>query len=147
MTRFLTIFGITFAVLEGLFLAWIAVVHIAGNNTTSMPRGFYRLGHDPFRRDGLVTTKSLLKRMVGVPGDEICPNADGTYINHQRVPNSAPAATFPAQRQVNYCFVLPKGWYWLLGDSPDSWDSRYIGPVPLSDIASTAQPLWTEGKK
>jgi type IV secretory pathway protease TraF len=38
---------------------------------------------------------------------------------------------------------LQPGQYWLLGTSPDSWDSRYVGPVPIDLIDDTIRPVWT----
>jgi len=39
--------------------------------------------------------------------------------------------------------IVPDGMVWLLSDSaPDSYDSRYFGPLPLPTIQAVVRPLW-----
>jgi signal peptidase I len=83
----------------------------------------YRLG-DPSARDVVLARhrerpgREMLKRVAGVPGDEI----DGR--------------------------VLGEGEYWLVGDSPEfSTDSRELGAYRREDIAGRAWFVyWSAGE-
>ena len=114
------------------------------NLTSSEPTGIYlRIAGKP-KRGGMVALRPLMKHVVAVPGDVVTVTAQGTYVNGQLSPHSAIPATAKGYRPFAFgAYTLQPGQYWLLGTSPDSWDSRYIGPVPIDLIASTIRPLWT----
>ena len=41
-------------------------------------------------------------------------------------------------------YAVAPGQVWLISSySPRSFDSRYLGPVPISSIRGTVKPLWT----
>ena len=41
-------------------------------------------------------------------------------------------------------YTVAPGHVWLISTySPLSFDSRYLGPVPISSIRGTVKPLWT----
>jgi signal peptidase I len=87
----------------------------------------------------------LVKRIVGVPEDDLEWKSDQLWINSKapsdylpvlkcfdRLPY-APNAWFPNFAQSR--FVVPAGEYFLLGDNVrDSLDSRFHGPVPRGAI-------------
>lgn len=91
---------------------------------------------------------SLVKRVVGTPGDTVQVRAGVLYVNGQRVPEpsimnywnrychdvTSNLANTPTVR-------VPAGHYFVMGDnrSPGgSLDSRVFGPVSVQDIASRA---------
>jgi type IV secretory pathway protease TraF len=40
-------------------------------------------------------------------------------------------------------YLVPPGELWLVSTRvPNSWDSRYLGPIPLSQVRAVARPLW-----
>ena len=42
------------------------------------------------------------------------------------------------------CRVIARGEVFLMNwDEPQSLDSRYFGPIPLSAIIGRAEPVWT----
>jgi type IV secretory pathway protease TraF len=116
------------------------------NLTNSEPAGIYlRVPGEP-QRGTMVALRSLMKHVVAVPGDVVTVTALGTYVNGQLFPHSAIPATAKGYRPFPFgAYTLRPGQYWLLGTSPDSWDSRYIGPVPVDLIEGSVEPVWTTG--
>jgi len=134
-----------------LIAGTIAIVGLANrfagpmvNLTNSEPTGLYlRLPGRP-EPGGMVALRPLMKHVVAVPGDTVTVSAQGTYINGQLFPHSAVSTTAKGYQLFRFgTYTLQAGQYWLLGTSPDSWDSRYIGPVPIDLIDSTIRPVWT----
>lgn len=113
------------------------------NFSASEPLGFYRPTNEQLKRNRLVLLREPLKRLVGVPGDHIRTSPKGTYVNDKLVQNSGIPTDSPYRPYPYTTFVLEPYQYWTLGDNPLSWDSRYIGPVPDSLIASTVEPFIT----
>jgi type IV secretory pathway protease TraF len=114
------------------------------NLTNSEPTGIYmRVPGEP-ERGCTVALRSLMKHVVAVPGDVVTVTQQGTHVNGRLWPNSAiPEDTHGYQPFPFGTYTLRPGQYWLLGTSPDSWDSRYIGPIPIGLIATNVMPLWT----
>ncbi len=141
-----------------LALSVLAVFAIAAksagivlNVTGSMPAMVYRLGHG--ERGSLVSFCSpishpsighgscpdgsmpLIKRVVGVAGDRVTASYAGIEVNGQPVPNSRPrdldtkGSALPHLRGV---FILKQGEIWAAGEHPNSFDSRYFGPVKVT---------------
>ena len=116
---------------------------IAGNLTNSEPYGFYiRTPGDPIRGN-MVALRSLIKHVAAVPGDTVRATPEGSYINGKLWPYSA-IPTDSHYRPFPYgTYKLASGQFWLLGHSPLSWDSRYLGPIPQDLINFPLKPLWT----
>jgi type IV secretory pathway protease TraF len=114
------------------------------NLTSSEPTGIYlRVPGKPERGD-MVALRSLMKHVVAVPGDVVTVTPQGTYVNGRLFPHSAiPEDTHGYQPFPFGTYTLRPGQYWLLGTSPDSWDSRYLGPIPIGLIATNVRPVWT----
>jgi type IV secretory pathway protease TraF len=125
-------------------VALYLLTHFTLNGTASEPIGFYRITNKPLARDALVLLKDPLKRLVGVPGDEIRMAPKGVYVNGQLIPNSAVPPGSPYPHYQYGSFKLGPDQYFVLGNHPRSWDGRYEGPIPGSLIASTVQPFWTK---
>ncbi|MGO9268168.1 MAG: S26 family signal peptidase [Candidatus Binataceae bacterium] len=133
-----------------LFATVIAIVGIGNrfagpmvNLTHSEPTGLYlRLPGRP-APGGMVALRLLMKHVVAVPGDTVRVTPEGSYINDRLWPYSGIPTTTSYQPFPFGTYTLQAGQYWLLGTSPDSWDSRYIGPVPIDLIQSTIRPVWT----
>ncbi|MDI1245233.1 MAG: S26 family signal peptidase [Rhodoferax sp.] len=118
------------------------------NVTDSMPEMVYKLGHGergsmaafcaPISHPSIGRgscpdgSMPLIKRVVGVAGDRVTATDAGIDINGQRVPNSRPldldtkGSALPHLRGV---FRLKEGEIWAAGEHPNSFDSRYYGPV------------------
>jgi type IV secretory pathway protease TraF len=144
-----TLIAITAALF--LALASLSVLHVAGNLSPSVPRGFYRITHDPLQRGIYVILKMPLKRVAALPGDTVRVTAEGSYVNGKFWPGSAiPADVLVTHRLEHYPFgvyVLKSGQLWVLSNNPRGWDSRYFGPIDQQLVSSTARPLFTEKAK
>lgn len=92
--------------------------------------------------------KHLLKRLVGVAGDRVTIDYFGVEVNGVCIPNSAPLVRDGGGRPllawlVND-YVLRAGEALILSDAnPNSFDSRYFGPVPQRLIESVVIPILT----
>jgi conjugative transfer signal peptidase TraF len=92
---------------------------------------------------------SMLKMIVGVPGDHISVKGDGIEINQVPLAGSAPRSrsiSLP-DTELPYLrgeFVLRPGEYWVYGsgarstDSARSFDSRYFGAITITQIRAVA---------
>ena len=129
------------------------------NRTASAPTGLYWLNDNPFTlgRWVVVSAKSpeaiwanqrgfvgknwpLLKRVAGVPGDEIC-RVDGRILINQ-TPQGIARETDSMMRDLpswEGCIRLRNSQVFLMNPHPDSLDGRYFGPTNVSDIQSSAQ--------
>jgi conjugative transfer signal peptidase TraF len=74
----------------------------------------------------------LIKRVVGVAGDLVRATDAGIEINGQPVSNSRPLDLDTNGRALPHLrgfFGLKQGEIWAAGEHPNSFDSRYFGPV------------------
>lgn len=106
-------------------------------------------------------TTDLVKRCVGVPGDEILIDAKKLYVNGIPVDDDAYAIhrdsrIFPNRKYLSRQarlrdnfgpFVVPEDHYFFLGDNRDhSYDSRFWGPVPRRYVKGQALLIyWSYG--
>ena len=105
----------------------------------------YRL-HDPARYDVVVmifpkdTTKDFIKRIIGLPGDTVkVQNGVVTIINSANPNGFVLDQSFVKYPKTdgsdNQTVTLKSGQYFVMGDNrAGSYDSRYWGPLPKSDI-------------
>ncbi|MEO0622228.1 MAG: signal peptidase I [Pseudomonadota bacterium] len=86
---------------------------------------------------------AFLKRVAGLPGDRVTIGPDRTIVNGQEVGQGLALATrleVDAQDLVR-SFAVPEGAVFLMGDTVDSYDGRYWGPLPASEIIGEARWL------
>ena len=151
----------------GAILALLLVAGKAGyriNLTASMPLGLWRIvATSDYPRGATVAVcppvdapflprgscplgmQPLLKQLMGVPCDIVTVTPAGVSVNGgPLLPHSAPLAQtsdgqpLPQQRGTRRLTG-----YWLYGtDSPRSFDSRYFGEIPGSNIKGVAQWVW-----
>ena len=133
------------------------------NVTGSMPEMVYKIGHGekgsmasfcsptshPFIGHGSCPDGSmpLIKRVVGVAGDLVTATDAGMEINGQPVPNSRPLdldTKGQALPHLRGSFTLKQGEIWAAGEHPNSFDSRYFGPMkfPRDDHNRTPKSLF-----
>ncbi len=133
------------------------------NASHSVPIGLYRVdfqapGRDDLalirlspslaglanRRGYLHGTDYVLKPIAATVGDLVC------RINLTIVVRGTVAAIARRQDGANRpmpvwhgCRRLSAGELFLLSASPDSFDSRYFGPIARPDVIGRAKPIWT----
>jgi len=94
----------------------------------------------PFFAPGQV----VVKRMTGVPGDRVAVTPERTAVNG--VPVGEGLALAPALGRLPEAFVreqsVPADAVWMMGGTPDSFDSRYWGPLPMAQIRGRAYALY-----
>lgn len=123
---------------------------LALNFTDSMPDVVYRVGHGEKGSIAVLCapiphasighgpcpdgSMPLLKRVVAVEGDEVRVTDYGVEVNGRPVPNSKPfdlASNGRALTHLRGAFYLRHGELWVAGEHPNSFDSRYFGPVRI----------------
>lgn len=132
------------------------------NETPSLPRGLYLRNPGAVIRRGVIVTAApppegriylqtlgapddlrLLKRVAAVGGDTVCRTAATVQTPLRRVTardRDRRGARLPAWRG---CGPLAADQVFLLGDSADSFDSRYFGPVSRGEIRGVFRPVFT----
>jgi conjugative transfer signal peptidase TraF len=159
-------FGVAFATFQICGLAGIRI-----NCSPSLPVGLYSTSTDrsaglvefcpaePFAslaisrgyrdrgtcRDGATP---LLKPIVARAGDIVTVSPRGIGVNGQLLPNTAPLRTDTHGRPLTPWpfgrYAVAPGTVWVASSyNPRSFDSRYIGPVPITGIRNHVRPLLT----
>jgi signal peptidase I len=72
-------------------------------------------------------SQKFIKRIIGLPGDEVVIEDGKIYINGSEEPLEEPYLKDEWVRNTGpYDFVVPDGCYFVMGDNRnDSWDARY----------------------
>jgi conjugative transfer signal peptidase TraF len=154
----------------GGFVVVIVVINTMGygmiNNTTdSLPPGLYFISPAqrfsvgdlvvlsvPARARTIYRGRSwlppenvaLIKRVVAVAGDQVCLINNQLTINKQLIGFTDTSdlqgeALFP----VEICETIRAGELYLANvEHSNSFDSRYFGPVPVTDIEGAASTFW-----
>lgn len=92
--------------------------------------------------------ESILKEVAAIPGDTVLVDSAGMAVNGRRLPNSRPlpfdsrGRPIGAVRAGTYPVRPGEAWVWS-PYTPQSFDSRYYGALPLRDLVGVARPLWT----
>ena len=90
----------------------------------------------------------VLKPVVAVAGDVVEIGPEAVTVNGQRLPSSSSAASDSLGRQLPHVawgrYVVAADQIWLVSTRvPNSWDSRYLGPISTAQVWSVARPVWT----
>lgn len=97
------------------------------------------------RRGYLPLGVPLVKRIAALSGDRVCEMGQATSINGRVMAHSL--ATDHDGRILPHwqgCLRLKSGDVFLLmAHVPDSFDSRYFGPIRRIAVIGTLRPLWT----
>lgn len=128
------------------------------NASESMPRGLYWINHGPAprgdsvaarlpdaiaefaaRRTYLSKSAVLIKQVAATGGDLVCRFGTNIFINaHFKVRAHIRDRAGRPMPQWTGCRVLAAHELFLAGHGPDSFDSRYFGPIDASRIIGRA---------
>ncbi len=86
----------------------------------------------------------VVKRMMGVPGDRIVVTPALTTANGTPVGEGLALAAALGQRPKAFVREqrVPADAVWMMGGTPDSFDSRYWGPLRMAQIRGRAYALF-----
>lgn len=148
----------------GVTIAAPPVPRLVWNTSASAPIGLYRVapGSAVARGDMVIARTPasvrdlaarrhyipgnvpLVKRVAGVAGDRVCAIGSVVTIDGSPVVRRRPADRLGrALPWWEGCRTLARGTLFLLmARVPDSFDGRYFGPSPASDVIGKATPLW-----
>jgi conjugative transfer signal peptidase TraF len=156
----IVLFGLA-ALLAGAIAVSNLPTHILYNPSPSIPRGFYLRTDNTLEVGAIVTVRAndvapayarmrdftdptdrFIKRVAAVYGDQVCAHDQRMNINDgepiRRAERDAAGHELP---QWTGCRTLQNE-VLLLGDTPDSFDGRYYGPISVDDIEGVWTPIW-----
>jgi conjugative transfer signal peptidase TraF len=121
---------------------WVAACVSPQSAALARTRGY--LGPGPCA-GGL---QPVLKPVIAVAGDVVEIGPEAVTVNGQPLPGSSIAASDSLGRPLPHVawgrYVVAADQLWLLSTRvPNSWDSRYLGPISTAQVWSVAQPVWT----
>lgn len=153
-----------------MVLALGGVLGVRLNMTHSLPNGFYLITDDTnaslvefcpegqfarlsaargYRTRGICPDGAapILKPVVARPGDTVEVSPEGIRVNGTLLPKTAPQSVDSAGRPLT---AWPTGLYHVRPGSlwvastyhPDSFDSRYFGPIRAEIVRHRLKPLW-----
>ncbi|AOE85999.1 conjugative transfer signal peptidase TraF [Pseudomonas sp. TCU-HL1] len=101
------------------------------------------------QRGYLPTNVPLLKTVVAVPPQNVCVRGDQVLVDGQivtkRLHRDREGRALPTWQA---CRRLAGDELFLLSTTnPESFDSRYFGPVSAGAVIGRAQPLWLESRR
>ena len=157
------------ATLAGIALVGFSVIahprpHLVWNASASVAAGLYRVVSGVPERGDFVLVRipksieslaamrgylpagaPLIKRVAAVAGDDVCA-FDGAIIVNGKIVACRRKADRAGRSlpRWNECRALAGGEFFLLGDAPDSFDSRYFGPVTSARTIGRLAPLWID---
>ncbi|MBI5231633.1 MAG: signal peptidase I [Coriobacteriales bacterium] len=80
----------------------------------------------------------VIKRVVAIPGDTVEIRKDVAFVNGKEEPNPG-LQWIPGEGEDVPPQILRDDEVFLMGDNrPLSWDSRFVGAVPLEDVQGKA---------
>ena len=86
----------------------------------------------------------FMKPIAAGPGDQVCNSLSGLLINGKRIAETA--SHDPDGRPLpvwRHCRRLDRDEYFMVSNHiPNSFDSRYFGPVDATEIAAVYRPLF-----
>jgi len=162
MSRWCTLTAMVVGVLLMLLTIQPTAPTLVWNASTSVPLGLYRIQLGPVRRGDLVLihlppdiaelahrrgylpkSAYLIKFVLAVAGDQVCSLGDRILVRGVLVARALHRDRSGRRMLVWHgCRRLTTGEVFLLARHPQSFDSRYFGPVPVSAIVGRAVLLW-----
>ena len=91
---------------------------------------------DVINKDFLEVDKiSLIKRVIGLPGDHIQIKDGSVYLNGKKLEESYISSEVSTESFILNDFTVPEGYYFMMGDNRErSSDSRTLGCIPKNKL-------------
>lgn len=103
---------------------------------------------DAERAHPRIPRSKFIQRVVALPGDTLAEKDGVLQVNGEPLPERngllprSVAKIDPRWMGVSYPLVVPPGRVFVLGDNyPNSFDSRYFGPIPIDSVSYAAQSV------
>ncbi|XHC09189.1 S26 family signal peptidase [Labrenzia sp. ac12] len=98
------------------------------------------------KREYLPRGVPLIKHVLALPGTNVCRKGATIFVGGkpfgQALDRDRLGRTLPRWQG---CRTLGEDEIFLMNlDAPDSFDGRYVGPLPVAAISATLTPLWTD---
>ncbi len=153
--------GASLTVLAGLASGLRTRDLVLYNHSPSLPVGFYLRTDDVVKRGAVVTVRAIdvvpayaalrrftgqrdrfIKRVAAGAGDTVCAESDAVEINARtvayRVKQDNQGRVLPTWTG---CITLSATQMFLMGDTADSFDGRYWGPIDVKFVEGVWRPL------
>lgn len=87
---------------------------------------------------------TVIKRVLGGPGDWVRVTVDATTVNGRSVGAGLDLTKTlkKPEHEFERELEVPGEALWMMGDTRDSYDSRYWGPLPLHQVLGRAYALY-----
>ena len=160
-------------VLAGIIVLLLAIRYAPAprfiyNTTPSFPTGVYQIDREVSsyhlndlvyfaeptpqlyiarHRGYLPARGNFMKRIGGLPGDEICIDAEEKVLLINGVLRGPVFVEDTIGRPLNPnvgCWVVPSGHFFPFSPYERSYDGRYLGAVPVSSIEGRLVPLFIQ---
>ena len=147
-------------------LAWHPLPRLVWNASASAPLGLYSvtpivpisagdmvIARVPERWRKLAATRKyipvnvpLVKRVVGIPGDQICALDGDIFLNGEALVQRRriDGAGRPMPWWQGCQRLVQSQYFLLMVDKDTSFDGRYFGPSSAGDIVGRARLLWAQ---
>ena len=87
----------------------------------------------------------LIKPVAAGPGDVVCRHAATVTVNGRPVAWARDSDVLGRSLpRWNGCLTLTAGQVFVLSTAPDSFDSRYFGPLNVAHVPGVGRAIWTQ---
>ena len=136
------------------------------NASPSVPTGFYLRTNAPPAPGAFVTVRAaavapvyarargfsdasdrFIKRVAAGGGENVCAHGDTVSLGARIVTRASHDNSGRALPRWTGCRTLAADEVFLIGDTPDSFDSRYWGPIAISTIDGVWSPLHPQTRR
>src|ERR1700722_7891716 len=141
MPRPLLVWNVTHSAPIGLYRRVFADVENGAWDLVRAPRAAADMAA---RRGYLPRAVPMVKRVAASTGDHVCRAGQSVSINGHTVAQALWRDSLDRALPVwAGCVDLKPDQIFLITSPPTSFDSRYFGPVPVTNVIERIKPLWT----